>query len=80
MIIPYQDALVRYEWMLFEQCDSESYSHPMHRLSASETRSGDFNRLKIEAVLPSSIRESKTAAHPKKAGTHAQIIFFDLRT
>ena len=43
--IPYQDTFYK-EGMIFEQCDSESYSHPMHRLSASETRSGDFNRLK----------------------------------
>ena len=32
------------------QCDSESNKHPMHRLFASEF-TGDFNRLKIEAVL-----------------------------
>ncbi|WP_171407673.1 hypothetical protein [Acinetobacter tianfuensis] len=29
-------------------------------------QSGDFNRLKIEAVLPSSIRKSKTEAHYKE--------------
>ncbi len=31
-------------------------------------RSGDFIRLKVKAVLPSSIRESYTAAPHKKAG------------
>ncbi len=35
-------------------------------------RSGDFIRLKVKAVLPSSIRESYTAAPHKKAGKKTQ--------
>lgn len=51
--------------MILKLRDSESNQHPMHRLSASEY-SGVFNRLPIKAVLPSSIRESKTEAHQKR--------------
>ena len=51
------------EGMIFKLRDSESYSHLMHRLSASESVQVTLIRLKIEAVLPSSIRESKTEAH-----------------
>jgi len=36
MIIPYQDTLSMKEEIVFEQCDSESYTHPIHRSSASE--------------------------------------------
>jgi hypothetical protein len=42
-------------------------------------RSGDFNRLRIEAVLPSSVRESKTEAQ-KKAGKKAQTTSVYLRS
>ena len=38
MIIPYQDTLSKKKGCSSSKCDSESYLHPMHRLSASETR------------------------------------------
>ena len=51
--------------MIFEQCDSES-NHIQYTALLPVSLLGDFNRLKIEAVLPSSIRESKTEAQQKR--------------
>ena len=51
----------------------------MHRLSASES-SGDFDRERIEAVLPSSIRESKTEAHQKRPVKRLRAQFVYLRS
>ena len=45
------------EGMIFEQCDSES-DHIQYTASPPVNRTGDFNRLKIEAVLSSSVRKS----------------------
>ena len=57
MIIPYQDTLSMKEEIVFEQCDSES-NHIQYTALLPVSLLGDFNRLKIEAVLSSSIRES----------------------